>query len=77
MEPSPTTPRAPGALIDGRYRLVRELAKEGVDHVRYVDIRGTLSSRLPTRYLDDWNDELHPTRSGFELVADKIARAIQ
>jgi lysophospholipase L1-like esterase len=58
-------------------RLVRELAKEGVDHVRYVDIRGTLSSRLPTRYLDDWNDELHPTRSGFELVADKIARAIQ
>ena len=58
-------------------RLVRDLAAEGVDHVRYVDLRGTLSNRLPARYLEDWNDELHPTRAGFELVADKIARAIE
>jgi phospholipase/lecithinase/hemolysin len=29
------------------------------------------------RYLEDWNDELHPTRAGFELVADKIAGAIE
>ncbi len=57
--------------------LVRDLAAEGVDHVRYVDLRGTLSDRLPKRYLDDWNDELHPTRAGFERVADKIARAIE
>jgi lysophospholipase L1-like esterase len=56
--------------------LVRDLASQGVDHVRYVDLRGTLSNRLPKRYLEDWNDELHPTRAGFERVADKIARAI-
>jgi hypothetical protein len=44
--------------------------------VRYVDLRGTLSSAVPTGYRADWNDELHPTRSGFDRVAERIAKAI-
>ena len=57
-------------------RLVRDLAAEGHRHVRYVDLRGTLSSAVPAGYRDDWNDELHPTRSGFDRVAALIAKAI-
>ncbi len=57
-------------------RLVRDLAAEGFRHVRYADLRGTLSGRVPTGYRADWNDELHPTRSGFDRVAALIAQAI-
>lgn len=57
-------------------RLVRDLAASGLGHVRYVDVRGTLSGSLPAGYLKDWNDELHPTRAGFDRVAERIARAI-
>jgi lysophospholipase L1-like esterase len=57
-------------------RLVRDLAAEGHGHVRYVDLRGTLSALMPAGYRADWNDELHPTRAGFDRVAERIARAI-
>jgi lysophospholipase L1-like esterase len=57
-------------------RLVRDLAAEGHEHVRYVDLRGTLSAQMPAGYRADWNDELHPTRAGFDRVAERIAKAI-
>ena len=57
-------------------RLVRDLASEGLAHVRYVDLRGTLSGLMPSGYRADWNDELHPTRAGFDRVADRIAKEI-
>ncbi len=57
-------------------RLVRDLAKEGLGHVRHVDLRGTLSCVMPKAYRSDWNDELHPTRSGFDKVAARLASAI-
>jgi hypothetical protein len=44
-------------------------------HVRYVDLRNTLSHDLAT-YKDSWANELHPTKSGFELVTDRIASAL-
>jgi lysophospholipase L1-like esterase len=58
-------------------RLVRDLAAEGLGHVRHVDLRGTLSSVMPAAYRADWNDELHPTRAGFDRVAERIAKEIQ
>jgi phospholipase/lecithinase/hemolysin len=57
-------------------RLVKDLASAGHGHVRYVDLRGTLSSAIPAGYRADWNDELHPTRAGFDRVAERIAKAI-
>jgi len=57
-------------------RLVRDLASEGLGHVRHVDLRGTLSTLMPAAYRADWNDELHPTRAGFDRVAERIAAAI-
>ena len=57
-------------------RLVRDLAKEGLGHVRYVDLRGTLCGDVPAGYRADWNDELHPTRAGFDRVAALIAKEI-
>lgn len=67
-------------LID-RYNLmlsglVRDLASGGTSHVRYVDLRGTLSAALPSGYKADWGNEMHPTKPGFAKVAAKIAAAI-
>jgi hypothetical protein len=43
-------------------------------HVKYVNLRDTLSSGA--NYKNDWANELHPTKSGFRAVAAKIALAI-
>lgn len=56
--------------------LVRDLAAAGLSHVRYVDLRGTLSAALPSGYKADWGNELHPTKPGFAKVTAKIAAAL-
>jgi lysophospholipase L1-like esterase len=43
-------------------------------HVSFVDLRRTLSN--DARYKRDWANELHPTPSGFRLVAAKFAAAL-
>lgn len=44
-------------------------------HVRYLDLRGTLSNKLAD-YTDWWANELHPTGRGFEAVTDKFAAVL-
>jgi hypothetical protein len=56
--------------------LVRDLAAAGLSHVRYVDLRGTLSAALPSGYKADWANELHPTKPGYAKVTAKIAAAL-
>jgi hypothetical protein len=56
--------------------LVLDLAASGLSHVRYVDLRGTLSAALPSGYKADWGNELHPTRPGFAKVTARIAAAL-
>jgi hypothetical protein len=56
--------------------LVGDLASAGLSHVRYVDLRGTLSAALPSGYKADWGNELHPTKPGFAKVAARIAAAL-
>ena len=64
-----------GKLIDSFNAMLRQLAgTPGFEHVRYVDLRGTLSHS--SGYKRDWANELHPTKSGFSAVANKIASAI-
>lgn len=64
-----------GTLIDSFNAMLRQLARTaGFEHVRYVDLRGTLSHSAG--YRRDWANELHPTKSGFSAVANKIASAI-
>jgi lysophospholipase L1-like esterase len=64
-----------GKLIDRFNEMLRDLARtKGFEHVRYVDLRDTLSHA--EGYKRDWANELHPTRSGFSEVAGKIAGAI-
>ena len=48
----------------------------GLEHLHYCDLRGTLSNALPKAYKKWWNDELHPTEKGFELIAGRIDAAI-
>ncbi len=43
-------------------------------HVRYLDLRGTLSNGAA--YRTWWANELHPTEKGFAAIADKFAAVI-
>ena len=48
----------------------------GMKHVHYVDVRDCLTNELEG-YHNDWNDELHPTNSGFEKVAGKFRQTLE
>jgi len=53
--------------------MVASLPKQkGLEHVHYVDLRNTLSTRI-SDYKNWWANELHPTKEGFEKVTDKFA----
>lgn len=69
-----------------RIRLTRQLidrfntmlgavaALPGLDHVRYVNLRGTLS--VEADYKRWWANELHPTARGFVKVTERFARLL-
>lgn len=44
-------------------------------HVKYVNLRGTLSTG-DAEYQQWWDNELHPTREGFLAVTEQIAKQI-
>lgn len=49
-------------------------ATSGFSHVRFLDLRGSLSTTLAgDRYKDWWGNELHPTLQGFGKIAQKFA----
>lgn len=58
-------------LMDRFNAVVAGLAgSPGLEHLRYVNLLGTLSSELPDEeYKTWWGNELHPTRRGFQAVA--------
>lgn len=50
----------------------------GLEHVRHVDLRGTLSNAIAGRaYRTWWNDELHPTEKGFITVAGRFDEVLR
>ena len=61
-------------LIDRFNCSLAQLANEK-SSVRYVDLCGTLRDVSPY-HRQDWGDELHPREQGFELIAKKIAVAV-
>lgn len=63
------------ALIDRFNAMLANVVREpGFEHVRYVDLRGTLSNVLTSEaYKESWANELHPTGPGFSAVADRFA----
>jgi lysophospholipase L1-like esterase len=63
------------AVIDAFNVMLRQVsAMPQFAHVKYVDLRGTLSQGAG--YKASWANELHPTKEGFRAVAAKIARQI-
>lgn len=66
------------ALIDRFNAVLAALPGEpGLGHLRYADLRGTLSGELQGgRYRRSWENELHPTALGFERIAARLAAAI-
>jgi GDSL-like lipase/acylhydrolase family protein len=62
-------------LLDRFNAMLRRLAAlPEFGHVRYVDVRDDLSNGAD--YRTWWGNELHPTRRGFEVVAERFAAAI-
>jgi lysophospholipase L1-like esterase len=62
-------------LIDAFNVMLQQVSRmPQFGHVKYVDLRGTLSQGAG--YKTDWANELHPTKGGFRAVAAKIAREI-
>ena len=63
------------SLIDRFNAMLKSLAgKAPFAHVRYLDLRGTLS--IGSNYRASWANELHPTPSGFQAVTKKFAAAV-
>jgi hypothetical protein len=65
-------------LIDTFNRMLANIPRvDGLDHVTYLDVRGVLSNELAGgRYRASWENELHPTRRGFDSVADEFSRVL-
>lgn len=61
-------------LIDRFNGMLQEVAAiDSFEHVRYLDLRGTLRN---SNYKVDWANELHPTAKGFEVVAKRFAEEL-
>jgi hypothetical protein len=62
-------------LIDRFNAMLGRVSKQpGFAHIRFLDLRGTLSGK--TDYKTWWANELHPTKKGFQAVAKKFAALI-
>jgi lysophospholipase L1-like esterase len=62
-------------LIDYFNKMLKRIvALMGFEHVKYVELLGTLSTG--PYYKKDWANELHPTCSGFKKVTDRFAAVL-
>ena len=53
------------------------VATPGFGHVRFLDLRNSLSTTLANdRYKDWWGNELHPTYDGFDRIAARFAAVV-
>jgi lysophospholipase L1-like esterase len=67
--------RSVARVIDRFNAMLRRVAAmPGFEHVRYLDLRGTLSNGPD--YKQWWGNELHPSTRGFAAVADAFAAAL-
>lgn len=65
-----------GELIDRFNAMLQTIpATPELGHVHYVDLRPVIDCQ-PGSHKPLWNDELHPTKPGFELVAGALAKVI-
>lgn len=63
------------ALIDRFNDMLGTVAElPAFEHVRWVDLRGTLTD---PRYKNDWANEMHPTKKGFQAVTSKFIDVLQ
>ena len=75
----PTNTKVMAKLVDRFNKMLEDLpGLPNLDHVHHIDLRLCLSNDLvDRRYRDDWNDELHPTPSGFEKVTEAFRQKLK
>ena len=64
-----------GELID-RFNEMLLAVEAEVEQVHHIDVRPVLSNEIPG-YKDDWANELHPRKRGFQAVAAAVASRIE
>lgn len=65
-------------LIDAFNAMLATIPQQkGLEHVTYLDLRSILSNELAGRaYRKSWDNELHPTKAGFQSVADEFSKVL-
>jgi hypothetical protein len=65
-------------IIDRFYKMLSDLSQDAAPATLHViDLRNTLSTDLVgDTYQQWWDNELHPTEQGFNIIADKFAAAL-
>lgn len=64
-------------LIDRFNAMLQKVAElEPFSHVRYINLRNTLSNK-PANYKEWWANELHPTSEGFESITKRFVNVLQ
>jgi hypothetical protein len=59
-------------LINHFNEMLRNVSSiDALTHVRYIDLRNTLSTAA-NDYKEWWANELHPTEKGFELITKRF-----
>ena len=62
-------------LIDRFNAMMKDVTSlSDFKHVRYIDLRPELTNG--PKYKDDWANELHPSKSGFEKVTKRFANEL-
>ena len=66
-------------LIDRLNGAVARVASENASRVHHVKLTGILASdpRYAQNYQTLWNNELHPTADGYDLLAEEFVRVLQ
>ena len=66
-------------VIDALNGMLTTLAGSNAhkSYVRYVDLRGTITTHWPSGPLDGWINDIHPNKEGFSAMAVKIDTKIQ
>ncbi|MFT4095639.1 MAG: GDSL-type esterase/lipase family protein [Rhodoblastus sp.] len=72
MNDLPTNTAVMKALIDRLNGAVARVAAANPQKVTHVNLTGTLANDATL-----WSNELHPTREGYALLAEKMAKALQ
>lgn len=68
---------AMATIIDAVNYMLKEELTQGRPYVKYLDLRGTIKPQWQDDAASGWRDNMHPNATGFQLLAGKVAEAVE